>query len=463
MNGDDRRRIRLFAMSCAVTLVIGTVGTPASAAPGPMPSESADRPRTVATTADLLRLPGMSAGLMDALRNQEALDGFAERVRVHAAAGPSPDAGLSSIVVDPHANSATIYWHGAVPAPVTGLVDTARRSGIQVRFQSAPYTEAALLKEVDRISRLPLSTSALTEASRRVLTVVPNPDGTGLTATIGGLPAGTTATQAHRMVPALTTTHVPVTVRVDTGPTFATRFFDSWPWWGGAYIEGPAACSNAFGVTGLNGAATYMLTAAHCGEGTWHTGTVTFPDGSTLRRTLGPTIPARATGHDGQAIHTPNGAGASVYVGAPINPPNGDPGSNSGMRVGGAGGNTIGDLVCTSGSYTGSVCAIQVVTTGGSWTVDPPVNGVGRVTNMVNARLPGVNVAGNGDSGGPVFAIRTNDNRAIARGVISAVDLGSYERPCTGYIAPGRRCSMSVWYGQVTDIMRTIGVRINTE
>jgi hypothetical protein len=138
-------------------------------------------------------------------------------------------------------------------------------------------------------------------------------------------------------------------------------------------------------------------------------------------------------------------------------------GTNSGLSVGGAAGNTIGDLVCTDGSFTGTVCGVRIAVTGGTITYNPPDNGVGRVTNMVNAQLPNVAIAGNGDSGGPMIALRTSDSHAIARGVISGMDLGSYERPCTGYAPPGRRCSMSVWYGTINDIMNTIGVHINTQ
>jgi len=290
----------------------------------------------------------------------------------------------------------------------------------------------------------------------------PKPDGSGINVSISGLPAGTTVARARQLVPALNS-QIPLTITLAPPPQFASRWYDFPPYWGGAYIQNPGvglACTSGFGTTGNNGAATYMLTAAHCGEGEWQTGHVVV-GGDEYYHILGNTIPGRDLAHDGEAILTPEGSDGVVYYGESINPP-GSLGTSSGIAVGGASTDTIGDLVCTSGAFTGTVCGIRVAATGMSIRFDPPENGVGVMTIMVNAQLPGTAVAGEGDSGGPVFAIRTTDQRAIARGTMSAIDVGAYVVPCTGYAPPGRVCSMSVWYGEVTDIMNTIGVHINT-
>jgi hypothetical protein len=403
----------------------------------------------------------MTPELLAAMHNQEQLDALADLVRARAG-DAAPGTGLSGIVVDPRADSAQIYWHGAVPAWLADQAGAARRARMAVDIRSAPYTAAELAGEIDRMTRMPLATKALTSANRRVLTASPLPDGTGIAVTVSGLPTGTTVDQARQLVPALSSS-VPLQVSFDgTVPT--ARFYDFWPWWGGAYIENGVGCSDAFGVTGNNGASTYMLTAAHCGTGTWTTGTVVL-NGTPTNRTLGATIPGRDLNHDAEAILTaaPHPSGAGVYYGSGINPPNGDLGTNNGLSVGGAAGNTIGDLICTDGSFTGTVCGVRVGSVGATVVYDPPENGVGRTTGMVNAQLPGVAIVGNGDSGGPIFALRTSDSRAIARGVISGEQLGSYERPCTGYAPAGRRCSMSVWYGPIIEIMNVIGVHINTQ
>jgi hypothetical protein len=39
-------------------------------------------------------------------------------------------------------------------------------------------------------------------------------------------------------------------------------------------------CTSGFGVTGLNGAATYIMFANHCGPGKWRTGFVGTSDGA---------------------------------------------------------------------------------------------------------------------------------------------------------------------------------------
>lgn len=215
-------------------------------------------------------------------------------------------------------------------------------------------------------------------------------------------------------------------------------------------------------MTGNNGAAEYMLTAAHCGEGEWRTGAV-VSGGTTFQNTLGSTIPGRALAQDGEAIHTPLGSSAFVYVGNSINPDTGDLGSNTVVQVGGAANSFIGDLVCTGGAFSGTICGIRVAATGLAITFDPPANGVGAMTGMVNAQLVGQAAAGQGDSGGPVYAINPGTNTITARGVISAIDAQPANvLPCQGYSGGGRVCSRSMFYGPVLAIMSTIGVHINT-
>ncbi|MFC6023075.1 hypothetical protein ACFP2T_43855 [Plantactinospora solaniradicis] len=451
--------IRLSALRPAilVTVLAVVVATPSTALAGPDPSSP--QKSLVNSLDELLKLtPGMTPELLAAMRAQEELNRLTDTIRTLAAKGATASGDVAGMVVEPERNTLRLYWHGTMPAAITAEIGRARSAGITVVVQSAPYTEAELRRETERLVRLPLHSGK--PSNQRVMAAMPKPDGSGIKVSIGGLPAGTSTESALRSVPALAS-EFPLTVDVTSRLAPASRWYDWEPYYGGGYMERTAggSCSNAFGVTGLNGAATYLLSAAHCGPGEWRTGAVDFGNGPEWN-TFGSTIATRDLAHDGHAIHTPLGSDAAVYHGPPVNPNNNDLGATSGIRVGGASRNTIGNLVCTSGSYTGTVCGIRVAATGISYRFEPPEHGVGVMTNMVNAQLPGVSVAGNGDSGGPVYAIRTTDQRAIARGVISAIDL-ELQEPCTGYVYPGRQCSSSVFYGEVADIMNTIGVRIN--
>ena len=452
-----KRLSALRPAALVAVLAVAVAATPSAALADPGPSAS-DR-YVVSSVDDLLtKTPGMTPELLAAMRAQEELSRVVSTIRDLAAKGATTAGDVAGIVVEPERNTLRLYWHGSMPETVAAEIGRARSAGITVVVRSAAYTEAQLRREVERLVRLPLHTGK--PSGQRVMAAMPMPDGSGIKVNIGGLPPGTSVASALRSVPALDS-KFPLTVDVSSELVPASRWYDWGPYWGGGYMDRTAggSCTNAFGVTGLNGVATYLLSAAHCGQGEWRTGAVNFGNGPE-RNTYGNTITARALAHDGHAILTPDGAGAVVYHGPPVNPNNNDLGATSGLWVGGASRSTIGELVCTSGSYTGTVCGIRVAATGISYQFDPPAHGVGVMTNMVNAQLPGVSVAGNGDSGGPVYAIRTTDQRAIARGVISAIDL-NLERPCTGYVYPGRRCSSSVLYGEVVDIMNTIGVRIN--
>ena len=196
------------------------------------------------------------------------------------------------------------------------------------------------------------------------------------------------------------------------------------------------------------------------------TGSVAGPNGSTLVFTVGETIPSRSLDHDGAAILTGNGSSSYVYVGESINPDTGSLGSHTGVKVTGAANSYHGNYVCTSGALSGTVCDIKVTQTNVTVVYDPPVAGVGRVVGMVGAEHPDRAVAGTGDSGGPVFAINVLLDGVTARGVISSIAFGSngeYVKSCSGWTQQGQRpCSRKLYFGPVLDIMRDIGVRINT-
>jgi streptogrisin D len=355
-----------------------------------------------------------------------------------------------------------IFWRGAVPAAVLAQVNAGRNAGVAVRVFPAPFTRKELLAEVDRIMRLPLPAGV---TSRRT---GPRADGTGVDIGVAG-PAAAQLTGAGlaKLMPALAGQRIPLTVTETPEASFMYRWIDSSPFFGGAYIEREGSgytCSNAFGVTGRNGAGTYMVGAAHCAEGSFTSGHVSLPDNSDYFVPYGRTI-SRNTGRDVQLILPPDGdsAGAGVYWGDGINPDAGDLGSNYAVAVAGIGGSLQGDLVCNSGSYSGTICGLQVTGTNQTIEYRSEVNGVRVVTNLaVAVAIDNGAATGHGDSGGPVVSV-TSDGRLRAVGVVSGgYGTGPEMRTCRGYTPPGRQCSRTILYADLPGALDALGARINT-
>jgi hypothetical protein len=440
----------MAAVAAAFVVVTALPGSAVAAPP------VADSGKTLIGESELLAAAGLTTDVFALMRTQEALDALGERIQT--AGRKAAGSGFTSVVVDAERNTLTVYWRGAVPDSVAAEVAAARGKGVAVVVRSAPYSEAQLRAEVDRLMKQPLRRGTGTD--RRSMSAAPRADGTGIDVAVGGLPAGTTARQARAMVPALGAGG-PIPLNVTTGGVeVASRLHDSPPpHWGGTFMQRQTAgnmCSNAFGVTGNNGAATYMLTAAHCGPGLWRTPTFVSP-----RVDYGNTIATRDLTRDGMAILTNATSGAYVYWGRLTNPDTGDLGATTGVAVADASSTLIGDRLCTSGALTGTVCDV-LVSSVGAIVIDPPVNGVGFMPAMINAITTSAPAAGNGDSGGPVVAVRS-DGRLSARGIISAINTHPNNvRPCPGWRPTERTCSRSVWFGDLRSIMGTIGVRINT-
>jgi len=457
------RRITLVTAAVSATVAMIAPPTAASAAvPDPAAQPGAQR-SVIRTADDLYTAPGVTPQAVQRMQRQDVLLRAAERIRGKAAGGA--DTGLSGITIDPDKGALQLFWRGALPAAVSEAVSGARAQGVAVSVRQAPYTERQLLAEIDRMAA---ANAAAAKGSRYDLQLAPKPDGSGIWAGVSGLAAGASATVARRLAAALGT---PVALEVEAAGTFAFshRWYDTTPYWGGAYIErGATACSDAFGVTGNNGAATYLLTAAHCGEGTWQSGGVSDPSipGSVFHVTYGSTIPAgRAPQHDAQLILTPGGAGNGVYWGASINPPT-SLGSNSGVTIGSTENNVVGAFVCNSGSYSGTICNIRIELAKVTFSFDQPENGVQHMNNMSlgvkQLDSSGITAAnGNGDSGGPILSVVSNRGRAY--GVISGMYTGGgWDAPCVGYRPSGRRCSRSVWFGDIRTILSAVGARMNT-
>jgi hypothetical protein len=107
-----------------------------------------------------------------------------------------------------------------------------------------------------------------------------------------------------------------------------------------------------------------------------------------------------------------------------------------------------GDWLCTSGSFSGTICNIQVTnpdTTTGNTVPEIPVAEAREVS--------GNSAGGFGDSGGPVFSLTGTGSMLVARGTIEGGRAGT-EVPCTGVPAgPIRKCYNKITYVRIADTL----------
>jgi streptogrisin D len=454
-NMSFRSRTTVSAAVAATILTVVAMADPAAAAPTP-PAPQVPAGTSPGRRTPLDDAPGMTPAVKATMAAQDRAGHIVSAVQAVSAPAGS---GLGGAVLD--GSRLRVYWHGPVPAALTQVIDSANNNGVPTSVVSAPYTQAELRAEADRLSRQPLFTG--TVPGHRALRVAPKPDGTGIAAAMAGLPASMSDAAALRTVPALHS-KVPVSFSRMGMPAFSSRFVDSVPYYGGAFIQnGNTGCTSGFGVTGNNGAATYIMTAAHCGAGTWTTGRVNFSDGSYIQNTLGSTIAAgRDTGRDVELILT--SAGGGLYWGSSINPPNGDVGSNTYVNVSGDATNLPGAVICQSGAYSGTQCNAQMISVGNTITITPAENGVSRITNLVMAEsTDDAAFTGQGDSGGPVTSVAANGS-VVGRGINSAVDSStSNRRTCKGYNYSGRICSWISYFADLQGAEAAVGVHINTQ
>ncbi|MFK3981917.1 hypothetical protein ACI2K4_16265 [Micromonospora sp. NPDC050397] len=421
------------AVAGALVLVAGA-GVPAAAAP-----EGPFGPGSAGTKTTLTGPPGGEAAKLAPLfAVQEKLNQAADSIR--AAGGDQAGSGFAGDRVDAASNTVTVYWRGALPAAVAATIEAVRSGGIAIEVQAAKHSLDELLKEADRVI-------GRTVSGVKVISTSPANDGNSLRVgvkAVGAVGAGIAGTDLQRVDGELTAT-VPLDVAVETPREFTSRGSDTVPYWGGALILGGGACTSGFGVRGLNGAARYLLTAAHCGGGQWTTGT-----GAVIGNTL-----ANATReYDGELILT--NAGYSVYEGPSF--ASGD--TNVGRTITGPSSNHVGNAVCTGGSFSGTACGWSVVALNQSFDIE----GFGTIRGLVQAeaanRVAGI---GNGDSGGPVYV--QSGTSGTARGIIS---LRSDERDeivsCNGVPSGpisdpnSRQCSWKWWYVDVNQQLSRLGV-----
>ncbi|HUN35566.1 MAG TPA: hypothetical protein VMU95_26510 [Trebonia sp.] len=451
------------AVALSVPVASGaTAGAPAASLTGAR-QQSAAEAGAAQATASALTATTVAA-------NMVAEDVESDTARDHLS-------GFAGVEVSPtRAASVTVYWHGAVPATLPRSVATdaagvARAlpasGGITIHFKPAPYTRAQLAGLRAAVNNSPGF------ASSGISSLGFYPQATGLLVNVDNR-----ADLAKvRRLAALA--HAQVAVRYAVAPvtqlSLPGRFRDTPPFLGGIFMAAkyPAMgyeCSSGFGMHYANrkGAPYFLATAAHCAargelrkQRFWAWGN---------REGIGVSFSFEAR-DDTVSLYTATpygvkraGGGARIYVG------NTSRTSVNGQRtapVRGSAPVVSGDLVNTSGAFSGERTSIRVVTTEMEWTGETPDGFEYRVFGAEAIKENRTNAAGQGDSGGPVYFFYNgrNDKDGVRAAGIISVGFDGHYAACTGL--QGRKCFWDIGFplmtGTPTSIEREMDLAVNVQ
>ncbi len=457
--------VATVALSAAMAAA-STVATVALSAAMAAASTGATRS---ASTARVSRTSVGQPDIAQAVVNTVAED-------VESTAGRDHLSGLAGVEVSPaRPASVTVYWHGAVPASLSKFATTDAAAmvrtltvagGLAVHFQSAPYTQAQLISLQAAVN----NSSGF--ASSGISSMGFYPQATGLFVKVDNQADLAKA----RSLPALA--HATIAVQYAVSPvtqlSLPGRYKDTPPFLGGIFLDTRYAtisyqCSTGFGMHYANkkGAPYFVTTAAHCAaqddlakQKFWVWGN---------RKNVGVSFYFQAD-DDTVSLHaaTPYGVkgaggGARIYVG---NTSKTGVQGQSTAPVAGAASVVSGDLVNTSGAFSGERTSISVLTTEMEWTAETPDGFVYRVFGAEAIKKNHSNAAGQGDSGGPVYFFYNgkNDKNGVRAAGIISIGFGSHYAVCTGL--QDRKCFWDIGFplmtGASTSIEREMNLTVNT-
>ncbi|MEU1761145.1 hypothetical protein [Micromonospora sp. NPDC005652] len=396
----------------------------------PRQQERRARRRLSALAATLLTAALVTAAAPASASGPEIPGGFAswealfdaQQVRtdaveaIRAAADAAGDTGYSVGEADPTAPAVVLRWKGT-PAPATAAAITAQRSRIPITVVPATYNAAELDAAAAKVAR---------GTGDALYAVVPKVDGSGLTVEFN---PGRTSTEIAAS--ARTMAGMPVTVAGEespTGPVLLSRQNDTTPYKGGARTN---ACTTGFGVS-VPGSSR-MLYAAHCGV-----------SGQTVYDAAGDAMGALTDRNQATDI-------ATIAVSTSGHVWDGGPQSTYFKGVKAAAPALVGNFICTSGSRSGAVCGGKINAVG---VYNGSIGPLARFLNTNSAPM-----IGQGDSGGPAFATRS-DGGVTAQGVISSGWSSYQTSTCAG--ETGRTCYRGGHIIDVKQILSRIGGTIRT-
>lgn len=392
-------------------LIVGSgpvlVASPTLADPSPMPA---------IRNADAQSIENLDTKTLAMMRAQEKLQPAVQVIGDEHM--NHPDSGYAGIAFE--GNGLTLYWKGSLTTGMRAAIDRARSLG-PVTVKPARHSYSELHGEADRIHK------AITLHGASEIQSISYPaDGSGLY--IERAPASllneirTARAKAGRSAPAtaeqiLSEAQLSVPVRMSTAPapfTFtATRLADSAPWNGGDKFEVyhrsdgsyRGTCTTGFGVHASG--RSWILTAAHCasiGDDAYQATTMY----------MGP-VNSDQWAYDLLLIDT---LGWHVIFDGAYNTSNTKDVNSWGYWV-------ANELVCQSGSTSGTVCDIKegystdVILDCGTPDSDGDC-GYTMYGLIHSTQIDGLTPARSGDSGGPVFTL---DGAGVrAKGITSGVE-----------------------------------------
>ncbi|MFD3330503.1 trypsin-like serine protease [Streptomyces sp. NPDC058701] len=385
-----------------------------------------------------------------AMGEQQILDTLADRILETV---PEKGSGYGSVAIDLQNHRIKLYWKGALPQDVQGIIAGAPE---RVLVSSASYTREEMLAAAELVMQ------HRDDQSTHIVSAGPTADASGLSIGVTG------SVEQGRGLDVVKSLGMQVSVKpdrpVDTGEapgepvpqsvspqlnsTVLERRTDSNPNWGGAWTNSKGnGCTAGFPLHDASGH-SLMLTAAHCLEGT---PVGDLPDVDVhVGKVSKNFIKAKWDSRDLAVIDLRNqtSSAARMWFGAAT-------GSTdlTYMTVRGVGGNHVNDYVCTNGAYSGTRCGIIVDAV--DLLVSHAYSGV--LHQAVEAHSwDGSNAAGQGDSGSGVFTLDSDLQGVRARGIQSALSSWPHEYvTCTGLTTMGggtksRYCSNHIYYTTIS-------------
>jgi hypothetical protein len=413
------------------------------------------------------------------MKAQKPLDDAAGRVR--RLAKDTATNGLGAVTINSSDNSITVSWRGAIPADVRAELAADRRHGITVNTTAAAYTGTQLYAEMARLAKAVMPEGTATTA---VDSIAVNAAGNGLV--IGVRPAEAAALAPHRAltaadVPGLSSS-MPLTVipqepmKTADGSVYPSRqsgyaFTGAGQGLHTQWADGSwHGCTTGFAVQSPDQTKSYIETAAHCGWGnfdTWSSATSDY--GTLIGRTASISysndvqiIPANSLQYEWDGTSMTDTLGASW---------NNPPGGQFYKYVTGWHTNNGGDTLCVSGAFSGAQCFARIE---GSWMVTKQVldaDGQKRDAQLWDSySTSGADLAGEGDSGGPVFSSDPIDgwNSVDAAGLVSGYDSSTGNTNCQGVPSTftlygwtgSRKCSPSLYFSDNDQAMGALQVAL---
>lgn len=380
--------------------------------------------------------PVLPGGLTaERIHNQQLVDDVVERMWQS-----SDTTGYARATVDVDALTVQIMWKGHPPADVKSLVGVTA-DGVRVILVDVPYNAQEMIAAGERVLRagwrgeLPVRPVA---APANVTF-----DGLDVAVPVASL-ARSDRAALRKKVSAIARMPVALTPGSSITPAAYWRWNDvNGSWHGGSgMISSAGICSTGF-VTLASTGEDRILSAGHCDP----TGNVSWTDGNgDLLTNGGGDVWVYRTKIDSLVMDPVGGALGRVW-GGPWNATSTHP--RYVLSVGSKYQNAVGDYVCTDGAMSGEHCGNTKITA-----VNVPVIDDEGITYTLHQiyNSDGKFIMAEGDSGGPVYALRS-DGRVSARGILSrGLDAWQVTCPAGSVAVTPNRC----WYGGYMSPINTI-------